>query len=240
MARYLTKYKGQYRIKPNLDLELNDVPRDEDGNIDSSYDDIYIKCANGAQIYHYGHSMLVGYIPSIGRGHNILIAIAKELELIDKDSKTRDYDALYSILNKNKTVFDIVENDEEIEFKFNAKNIELIAKHLKPQTSGADISPFSTRNLPRASYTIPAEDLEEYSKITKDIPKSEALKVGQITKQFMDDILAKDKLYRTVPMNTDMKKKCLKGKNYIHSMGYWNKYIKFLKSEVSKWESSKN
>ena len=80
MANYLMKYKGTYRIKPNLDLEYNDVPRDENGCIDSSYDDIYIKCANGAQIYHYGRSTLCGYVPSIGRGHNILIGIAKEAE----------------------------------------------------------------------------------------------------------------------------------------------------------------
>lgn len=232
MSKYLMKYKGQYRIKPNLDLELNDVPRDESGSIDSSYDDIYIKCANGAQIYHYGHSTLVAYIPSLGRGHNILIAIAKELNIIDDESKSRDYEALYSSLNKDKTVFDIVESDSEVEFKFNAKNIELIAKYLKPQTSGADISPFSSKNLPKASYLIPRDDLEEYSKITDAIPKSDKLLIGHITKRFMDDILSKDKLYRTVPMKIDIRKKMLKNKEYIHSMGYWGKYVEYLKKEL--------
>lgn len=232
MARYLMKYKGQYRIKPNLDLCLHDIPRDENGNIDPSYDDIYIKCANGAQIYHWGHSVLCGYIPSIGRGHNILIAIAKELGLVDENSNVRDYDTLYSILNKDKTVYDIMENDEEIEFKFNAKNIELIAKYLKPQTSGADISPFSSRNLPHASYTIPEEDLKEYLKITKDIPQSDKLKISITTKRFMDNILSKDKLYKTIKMKTDMKQKMLKGKEYIHSMGYWSKYISYLEKEL--------
>ena len=234
MANYLMKYKGKYRIKPNLDLELNDIPRDENGCIDSSYEDIYIKCANGAQIYHYGHTILYGYIPSIGRGHNILIAIAKELKLIEEDSNFRDYEALYSMLNKDKTVFDIVENDEEIEFKFNAKNIELIAKYLKPQTSGADISPFSSRNLPKASYLIPREDLEEYSKIISSVPQSDKLLIGHITKQFMADILSKDKLYRTISMKADMRKKCLRNKEYIHSMGKWNDYIDYLEKELCK------
>ena len=73
------KYKGKYRIKPNLDKFTNDFPRTDDECIDPSYDDIYIKCANDSQIYHYGKSTLVAYIPSVGRGHNILIAIAKEL-----------------------------------------------------------------------------------------------------------------------------------------------------------------
>lgn len=233
MARYLLKYKGQYRIKPNLDLQLNDVPRNDDGSIDPSYDDIYIKCANGSQIYHFGRSILVAYIPSIGRGHNILIAIAKELKLIDEDTKSRDYGTLYSILNKDKTVFDIMENDEEIEFKFNAKNIELIAKYMKPQTSGADISPFSTRNLPKLSYTIPNEDLRDYLEITNRIPKEDKWLISRITNEFMNNILSKNTLYKTITMKTDMRKKMLKGKEYIHSMGYWDEYIKYLKKELS-------
>lgn len=232
MSKYLMKYKGQYRIKPNLDLEFNDVPRDENGSVDPSYDDIYIKCANGTQIYHFGHSTLVAYIPSIGRGHNVLIAIAKELNIIDDEYKSRDYETLYSLLNKDKTVFDIMENDAEIEFKFNSKNIELIAKYLKPQTSGADISPFSSKNLPKASYIIPREDLEDYSKIIDSIPQSDKLSIGHITKRFIDDILSKDKLYRTIAIKIDMRKKCLKNKEYIHSMGYWNEYINYLKKEL--------
>lgn len=232
MSNYLMKYKGQYRIKPNLDLQLNDVPRDEHGNIDPSYDDIYIKCSNGAQIYNYGHGILVAYISSIGRGHNILISIAKELNLIDEDTNEREYDALYSRLNKNRTVFDIMENDAEIEFKFNSKNMELIAKYLKPQTSGADISPFSTRNLPKSSYTIPDEDLREYLEITNRIPKEDKLLITHATKGFMSNILSKDSLYKTVSMKVDMRQKCLKSREYIHSVGKWNEYIKYLEKEL--------
>lgn len=60
------KCKGKYRLKPNLDKNTNDFPRDSNGSIDSSYDDIYIKCANGSQVYHFGRNVLVAYIPSIG------------------------------------------------------------------------------------------------------------------------------------------------------------------------------
>lgn len=232
MSRYLMKYKGQYRIKPNLDLELHDVPRDENGNIDPSYDDIYIKCANGDQIYHYGHSICCAYIGSIGRGHNILIAIAKELKLIPEDSNLRDYDALYSLLNEDKNIFDIMENDAEIEFKFKVKHMDMIAKYLKAQTSGADISPFSTKNLPRVSYLIPDDDLREYKQITDIIPQEDKLMLSHITKAFMDNILSKDKLYKSIPMKKDMKQKMLNGKNYIHSMGYWSDYIKYLEKEL--------
>ena len=68
------KYKGTYRLKAAIDQSTNDYPRDDSGGIDPSFDDIYIKCYGGAQIYHYGFSTLVAYIPSIGRGQNILKA----------------------------------------------------------------------------------------------------------------------------------------------------------------------
>ena len=73
------KYKGTYRLKAAIDQNTNDYPRDDSGGIDSSFDDIYIKCYGCAQIYHYGFSTLVAYIPSIGRGHNILKAIAHDI-----------------------------------------------------------------------------------------------------------------------------------------------------------------
>lgn len=226
------KYKGKYRVKPNLDQFTNDFPRDDNGNIDQSYDDIYIKCANGAQIYHYGHSILVAYIPSIGRGHNMLIGIAKRLNLIDKDSTSRDYEVLYLLLEKDGTIYHIVENDSEIEFHFNAKHIELITEFLKPQTSGADISPFSTRNLPKGSYTIPTENIQEYKKITDSIQKSDKLLISHMTNDFLTNILSKDSLYKTVSIKADMRKKMLKGKEYIHSVGYWDQYLKYLKQNL--------
>lgn len=70
------RYKGTYRLKAHIDQNTNDFPRDENGQLDT--DDIYIKCANGSQIYSYGHGILIAYIPSLGRGHNILRSIAEQ------------------------------------------------------------------------------------------------------------------------------------------------------------------
>lgn len=226
------KYKCKYRIKPNLDKFTNDFPRTDDNGIDPSYDDIYIKCANDSQIYHYGKSILVAYIPSIGRGHNILIAIARELDLISESTDSRDYEVLYSLLEKDCTVFDIREYDSEIEFKFNAKNIEMIAKYLKPQTFGADISPFSPRNLPKAKYEIPCKDLTLYKQITDLVPKNNKLFISIITKEFMANIMAKDSLYRTINMKSHMRQMMLKNKEYIHSIGYWDKYLEYLRDNL--------
>lgn len=231
MSNYLMKYKGTYRLKANIDQSTNDFPRDTEGKIES--DDIYIKCAFGSQIYHYGRGILVAYIPSIGRGHNILKALAEELcGITDKVS----YEELYQKLTEEGTVRNIVENDEEIEFKFHNKHIELICKYLKPQISGSSISPFSSRNLPKSDYTIPVEELREYQEITEDVPKDEILIISQITGRFITDILPKCPGYKSKNIKADMKLKMLKGKEYIHSTGMWNKYIDYLKKEISIWQ----
>ncbi len=228
MANYLMRYKGIYRVKANIDESTNDFPRDADGKLET--DDLYIKCFNGNQIYHYGHSILVAYIPSLGRGHNILRAIGDELLKI-KDKIP--YDELYSKLLEEGTIREIRENDEEIEFKFHSKNMNLIAKYLKPQTSGAGISPFSTKNLPKSDYTIPVDELREYQEITKGIPKEDILIISQITRDFISKILPKSKTYKSKNIKADMKLKKLKGKEYIHSIGMWDKYLKYLKERLN-------
>lgn len=234
MARYLTKYKGTYRVKAHIDQSTNDYPREpEHNNIDQSFDDIYIKCANGAQIYHYGRSVLVAYIPSVGRGHNILKALGKRLlDFSHPDDTPYDYKKLYDALKVEGTILDIVETDAEIEFKFKDSNISLIAEYLKPQTSGANISPFSTRNLPKSTYVIPAEDLAAYKEITNKVPTEDKLSISKVTKDFMAQILSRDRLYKTVEMRADMRKKILKGKEYIHQMRYWDKYLKYLENNL--------
>ena len=231
MANYLMKYKGTYRVKAHIDEATNDFPRDVNGNIDT--DDLYIKCAHGNQIYHYGRSVLVAYIPSIGRGRNILRNLAAELcGLKDSEDKKVHFDDVCSALLKDGTIKSIIENDEEVEFKFNAKNIELIAKYLKPQTSGADISPFSTKNLPKREYSIPDGELAAYQTIIGDIPKSSILVVSHITQRFITDILSKDKLYRSKDIKVEMRKSMLKGKDFIHYSGAWDQYLKYLKKEI--------
>lgn len=98
MANYLMRYKGIYRLKAHIDQNTNDFPRDWNGLIDS--DDVYIKCALGCQIYHYGHGVLVAYIPSIGRGHNILKALGQRLCNFDITTIGINYKPLYDALLK--------------------------------------------------------------------------------------------------------------------------------------------
>ena len=50
--------------------------------MDGTYEDIdcYIDCYKNAKIFHYGQSILESYIPSLGRGRNIVKAIQQNLD----------------------------------------------------------------------------------------------------------------------------------------------------------------
>lgn len=218
---YLIRYKGTYRLLNELDLSTNDFPRTHTGEIEDI--DMYIACQYGNKIKCYGHIdnkkpvWLIAYVSSIGRARNIKKAL---------DDQGVEY-------------VDYIENDIEADFKFKAKDIEIVAKLLKAKTSGASISPNSVKNLPKSDYIIPLENIEAYKEITASIPMSDILIISKITNRFMDDILAKK--YKRIDINADMKKKCMARqiKEYIHSMGMWDEYLKYLKNEVEKYLKEK-
>ena len=219
---YLMRYKGKYRLLCELDQNTNDFPRDDVGNIDDT--DVYISCQYGNKIFTYGHIdnkrpvWLWAFIPSIGRGHNIIKA-----------------------LNDNNIEYiDHVENDEEVEFKFKASDIEIVADIMKARTSGAGISPFSSRNLPKTKIEIPTDKIERYKEITKDIPKCELLCISRATNDFLDNIMAKSlckgskKKSATFDVREDMKKMKLsrQSKEYIFIKGYFNEYLEYLQNKL--------
>lgn len=140
----------------------------------------------------------------------------------------------YSNLEKEGTIKDIHDTDGEVEFKFDAKNIDLIAKYLKPRTSGAGISPFSTKNLPKVKYEINEDDLREYKVITDTVPKDKLLTLSQITNDFLFKYLQKKKQYRAINIKQDMRKRMLKSKEYIHCIGEWGNYLEYLEKELEK------
>lgn len=209
------RYKGTYRLLPELDLSTNDFPRKLDGSIEDI--DIYIACRNGNKIKTYGHInkkkpvWLSAYIPSLIRGRRII----KELT------------------EQNVTLEDVIETDSEICFLFQAKDIEIVAELLQAKIAGASISPNSTRNLPKSDYVISNGELQNYKDIIACIPKEDILVIKQITSSFMDEILQKK--YKKLDIKADMRKKCMarQTKEYIHSMGLWNEYIKYMKQKVN-------
>ena len=222
MANYLMRYKSKYRILPQLDQNTNDFPRDIDGSIDDT--DIYISCQNGCKIFVYGHInntkpvWLQAYIPSIIRGHNIIKAL-KEKDIM---------------------LVDVKENDEEVEFKFKAADIEIVAELMKAKTSGASISPFSSKNLPKSDVEIPTVEIAKYKEITGIVPKSDLLIISRLTNSFLDDILqkslrksTKNKLY---DYKSDIRKLRMarQVKEFIYTKGLWEEYLNYLEKEFEK------
>lgn len=218
MANYLLKYKGTYRILPSIDLSTNDFPRHIDGSIDDT--DIYISCQYGNQIFTYGHIdnkkavWLIAYIPSLGRGRNIV----------------------NKLKNQNIQFIDYEETDEEVLFKFQAKDIDLIANLLKAKTSGANISPFSTKNLPKSNVEIPLDEIERYKVISAKVQKSDLLIIHRIIDDFLNTIIQKrqKKSDKTFDYKLDIRKKCMsrQTKEYIWSMGYWDEFLKYFNKQV--------
>lgn len=249
MAGYLRKYVGQYRVKAEYDIATKDFPRLDDGKLDPSFDDLYIDCANKIQIKHHGGNILFCYIPSKGRGMNVLRKIYK-----DKISKTlptekttdekKYLENLCKALIKNEVLVSAEVLDEEVVFEFKADMIDYIAKLVRAKTNGANISPFSSKNLPREPYKIPDKDMKLYKEAIKDFPMKtvnmgngpidipDGLLIKQLNKQFDEKIAATQK--PGVDVGKDRKNKGLKPKEYIHSMGMWKEYCKFLKTESKK------
>ena len=171
--------------------------------------DCFIDCKSGSKIFHDNRDVLQAYIPSIGRGNNIIKAI---------------YEIDPSI------IFDIEKTDAEILFKFKYINSDKIIPLLKPKTSGAGISPFSSKNLPKNDYKIPNEDLNQYKELVSKIPQECILTITHSTNSFIKSLATKKNPIENI--KADMKLKGLKGKEYIHSIGKWTEYISYLKEVI--------
>lgn len=206
MSNYLMKYKGIYRLKAPYDLKTHQFPRRIDGTLEDN--DVYIDCQKDIKIFNYGHGILRAYIPSLIKGNNIIKVINKE---IDSD-----------------VIYDIEKTDEEVLFKFKARDLNILEKYLKPKINGANISPFSTRNLPKnKGYKIPDEDLVMYKDIIKNIPPKLTLGIGRTTDLFIKSLANKKTPYENI--KADMVRSGLKQKEYIHSINKWDAYLNYLR-----------
>ena len=207
------KFKGKYRLKVEYDKRTNDFTRKLNGTLEDI--DVYISCQHGNKVFHFGGSVLQAYIPSIGRGHNIIKAI--------NESFGQDI------------IFNIEETDTEVLFKFHYKDSDKIIPLLKPRTNGASISPFSSKNLPRnKEYKIPDENLIHYKNIVAKIPPERILALTHSTNNFIKSLATKKNTYENI--KADMKLKGLKGKEYIHSIGEWDNYINYLNNNLREGE----
>lgn len=227
MAHYMMRYKGKYRVLPELDLSTNDFPRDSNGNIEDSCG-LYITCYNGAKIYDYGQDghremQLAAYIPSRIRGRNI----KKEM-----DKQGIDY-------------YNYDETDDESSFVFSSNDIDKVATLMKAKTSGAKTSPFSSKNLPKNTVEIPEDKIALYKEITGRLQRNDVFIIKGINSSFMNEVLAKklrEKGKRKLfDWRTDQKQMRLSRdiKGYIYSKGLWQEYIDYLDKRVNEYLKDK-
>ena len=207
MSYMIDKFKGIYRLKVPYDLATKQFSRKLNGTFEDI--DIYIDCQHGNKIMHYGGSILQAYIPSLIRGHNII----KLINEIESD-----------------LIFDIEETSQEILFKFNYKDADKIIPYIKPKTNGADRSPFSTKNLPKSKYIIPDEESLVYKEIIQKIGQNRIIELTHTTNNYLKSLATKKNTYEDI--KADMALKCLKVKEYIHSIGKWDEYINYLNEEL--------
>lgn len=186
----------------HLDEATMDFPRNIHGKIET--EDFYIPCKCGGDITHYGQNVLTAFVPSAIKGRNIL----KKLE-----TDGIDY-------------FDVLPGDGELTFRFKAKDMDKVAGYMGAKTLGSNIRPFSNKNLPKSSYRIPEEDMKSYKEIIKRVSGDNILEIHRITDSFIQENLKN--------ANADIKKKCMarQHKEYIHSQGLWNVYIKYLQTNL--------
>lgn len=146
------------------------------------------------------------------RGHNIVRAIKEEFE--------------------QEVIYNIEENDTEVLFRFKAKDMDILEKYLKPKTGGSNISPFSSKNLPKnRSYKISDEEMVSYKSIIRNIGKKQIIKLSYMTNNYLKSLVTKRNTWEDI--KADMALKGLTGKNYIHSINKWDEYIDFLRKELS-------
>lgn len=244
------KYRGKYRLRTPIDKSTNTFPREYNGQF--AENDVYIDCQNGVQVSHYGHGVLEAYIPSLQSGRTMIkfiyrdlinknntetkintyevskkgeiISVTKEtISIIDKELYKQD-------INKSDLFINIIESDEEVIFKFHSKYMEQLEPYLKPKTNGADRSPFSSKNLPKSKYEIPDEDLVTYKEIIENIPKNQLIALVHTTNNFLKSLATRKNTWENIKV--DMSLKGLKGKDYIHYIGKWDDYIKYLKRNL--------
>lgn len=108
--------------------------------------------------------------------------------------------------------------------------MDKIEKVVKIKTSGASISPFSQKNLPKSDYKISDDKLERYKNIIENRPEINKLSLGYMMKKYIELLATKNNPYDQIIK--DMKRKCMSYKQYIDYIGKWDEFLEVLENEL--------
>ena len=124
MNNDIMKWHGKYRILAHVDEVTKDFPKDENGEIEESYDDLYIPCKNKNEIHSAGNKFMSAIIYSTRKATSLL-ELAKKNKI-----KVVDYDIL----------------DGEAIIIFNSSDMKFFADYLGAETKGARLDPYNLNN----------------------------------------------------------------------------------------------
>lgn len=210
MYRYLLKYVGTYRVKAEYDQITKDFPRTEDGKIEDSFEDLYIPCTKGVVIKHtyIGDEILeCCFYNKIKTALNTFERIHKKYPSLDIEFEDNSPDGI---------------------IYFHAKDMKKIATIVKPQTTGKGINPFSKKNLPKSDYVIPNKDLNQLTKLTKNLSKPESMQFfRRVNSEFLSKISTEKKNYKHKFKSCNMT-----AREFIHSEGLWEEYLAYIKTQI--------
>ena len=212
MYRYLLKYVGTYRVKAEYDLSTNDFPKNQNGQLDESFEDLYIPCSKGVIKHTYlGTDVLVCcFYGKSQQGKNVFNALVQKYPKIDFEYDDEGIDSF---------------------IYFDASNIKKVATIVKPKTAGAKIDPFSSKNLPKLNYKIPSKDLMELYDITKDLSRTD-------TMHFFKDANSAYLTKFNKKEKAELKESRLSLRDFIHYKGMWENYLKYIKRKYTKYSNT--
>lgn len=81
---------------------------------------------------------------------------------------------------------------------------------------------------------ITKEKLEAYKQIASKIPPEKLLILSRITHSYLQTLITKKNTWENI--KSDMRLKCVKGKEYICMIGKWEEYLRYLENEIKKME----
>lgn len=213
--RYLEKYVGKYCVRAELDPITNDIPKDTNGKIFDSFEDLYIPCSKGIIKHTYENNLLALYIlekPATG------------------SSVKKKFDE-YGLWYRDESF------GEDTLLFFNESDLNKVAKIVKPKTKGKNISPFSKRALNNSidEFRIPEEDIARYKEITDKLDLEHMAKIQFIKKILKDfDAIIQEKKGSRYDISKQRKESSLKPKEFIYSIGLWDEYLDFVQGEMNK------
>lgn len=213
MYRYLLKYVGTYRVRAYFDEITEDFPRNETGGIDDSFEDFYIKCSRNATIRstYKGNDILCIYFEN--RAHvarNVFEELITKYKNIDIELDDSSSDGI---------------------IYFHAEDIKKIATIVVPRTAGCKIHPLSVKNLPKVEYSIPKEDIEKLNAIVSGLDRTSKMRFfKEVNSNFIKGVRKLDG--KKFDCAEEFKKTRLGTREFIHSVGLWDRYLSYIKKNL--------